>query len=394
MKPSDAHVLRLLPTGLRLAPSQVWGTLRLVPILRDTVREDLRFHRRAYDDALSVVRVDGRPASGRGPHYISYVPHGLVMDWDDRGAAVTLGTQLDAPEGSVLARRGPFTVRLLHRMARREDKNRLRLLPLHLAMEGFLSLHFGGPDIAWREYSQDALRHGLAPRIEGSVPGGALPAFAEALRIFELHARQVGVLIFQADLLLSVTLVSHPDDYRRLHRALVEDFYGELMLQYGYLGQVPPLGLDVDEQEIGSVPELRAAITRMREHWADFQGFMAGGLWGAEVHARTVYQAGPFQLRRFITSLRPSEENHLGECIQRDDGTLEYLKTYRLSSAQTKRAYLLQQLSAGDWELERTAARLKTTREELALRLENAGFGHLLRPHVLDAARRQRKSSR
>jgi len=393
MSLDNVELERLLPTGLRLAPSQVWGTLRLVPVLRDEVRGDLRFSRRVYDDALSVVNVEGRPLSARSTQYISYVPHGLVMDWDERSAAVTLGTQLDTPEGSVLARKGPLTVRLLHRMAHREDKRRLRLLPLHLAMEGFLALHFGGPEVAWSEYSQEVLRQGLSPRFESSVAGWANPAFAEALRIFELHERQVGVLIFQADQLLSISLVSHPDDYRVMHRALVEDFYGELMIQYGFLGEVPPLGLEVDEREVSSVKELRAAITRMREHWADFQGFMAGALLGAEVHAHTVYEAGPFRLRRFITSLQPSEENHLGEFIQREDGTLEYLKTYRLSSAQTRRAYLLKQLAGCDWDLARTADALKTTRDELMVRLGNAGFGYLLKEHVLAAAlRRQRKS--
>ncbi len=374
--------LRRLPlTGLRLAPSQVWGSIRLVPVLRDEAPGDLRITRRAYPGDLGVVAIEGEPMAP-GLKYLSYIPHGLVVEWDDRGAAVTPRTRLQKPEGKQL-KHGPSTVRVLHRMVRREDKNRLRLLPLHLAMESFLALHFGGPEIAWSEYSHTALSQGLNPRSEWSVPGWASVALDEALRIFELHERQVGVLIFQADMLLSCFIVSHPDDYRALHRSLLDDFYGDLLMQYGFLGDVSPLGLNVDERQVGSMRDLRAAIGRMREDWASFMGFMAEGLVGAEVFLEPRYEAGPFRLQQFTTSLVPSEENHVGEAILRGDGTVEYLKTYRLSAAQTRRAYLLKQLAIGGWNLSHTAAQLGTSYEELILRLSKAGFGYLLKEHVL-----------
>lgn len=379
---------RLLPVGLRLAPSQVWGSIRLVPVLRDQVPGDLRFTRRKYGDNAAVVTLEGE-LMAPGVKYVSYVPHGLVMDWDDRSAEVTVDTRLQSSEGKVL-KKGNATLRVLHRMAHREDKNRLRLLPLHLAMEGFLAQSFGGPETAWSEYSAQALSEGLNPRHEWSVLGWVSTAFSEALRIFEIHEQQVGVLIFHADLLLSASIVSHPEDYRALHRALLEDFYGDLLLQYGFLGDVPAMGLSVDDTAVSSVGELRTAIEHMRTHWAEFHGSMAGGLIGADVYSHTVYEAGPFHLQRFVTSLVPSEENHIGECIQREDGTLEYLKTYRLSAAQTRRAYLLKHLAEGEWNLERTAALLNTSRDDLVLRLKNAGFGYLLKEHVLlEAARRQ-----
>ncbi|HYO56801.1 ARPP-2 domain-containing protein [Archangium sp.] len=385
---------RILPMGLRLAPSQVWGSIRLVPVLRDEVRGDLRFARRTYDDDLTVVSLKGGLMEP-GLKYVSYVPHGLVMGWDDRSrsADAVFGTRLHKPEGKAL-KVGPFTVRVMHRMVHREDKNRLRLLPLHLAMEGFLALHFGGPEVAWAEYSQEALSRGLDPRREWSVRGWASTAFDEALRIFEIHEQQVGVLIFHADLLLSAFIVSHPEDYRALHRALLEDFYGDLLLQYGFLGDVPPLGLSIDERRVSSLGDLRAAVETMREDWAGFQGFMAGGVFGAELSASTVYEAGPFHLQRFVTSLVPSEENHLGEVIVREDGTLEYLKTYRLSAAQTRRAYLLKQLALAEWDLERAAGNLKTTRNDLVVRLSNAGFGYLLKESVLQAALRRPRGRR
>lgn len=390
----DTEVKRILPKGLRLAPAQAWGSIRLVPVLRDEVLGDLRFARRTYDDDLTIVSLKGGLMEP-GLKYISYVPHGLVMAWDAHGrsASAAFGAHLHQPEGKAL-KVGPFSVRVMHRMAHREDKNRLRLLPLHLAMEGFLALHFGGPEVAWTEYSQQALSHGLDPRVERSVPGWASTAFDEALRIFEIHERQVGVLIFHADLLLSAFIVSHPEDYRALHRALLEDFYGELLLQYGFLGDAPALGLSIDERKISSLGELRAAVTDMREEWAEFQGFMAGGVFGPEVSASTIYEAGPFHLQRFVTGLQPSEENHIGELIVREDGTLEYLKTYRLSAAQARRAFLLEQLSRADWNLERAAQHLKTTRNELVVRLGNAGFGYLLKDSVLEAAAPRHRQGR
>jgi hypothetical protein len=389
----DARLLRKLePAGLRLAPSQVWGGIRLVPVLRDAVRDDLRFTRRTYDDALTVVTLEGE-LTKPGLKYCSYIPHGLVMTWGPRQADAVYGTQLQGPEGKRV-KVGPFSVRLLHRMVHREDKHQLRMLPLHLAMEGFLALHFGGPDVAWAEYSREALSHGLSPRIEGAVPGWANAALDGALRTFELHERQVGVLMFNADVLLSAFVVAHPDDYRVLHRTLLEDFYGDLLLQYGFLTDAPELGLSLDAARIAHLDDLRAAVARMRGDWADFHAFMAGSLFGVEVTSERIYDAGPFLLQRFHTSLVPTVDNHVGEAIVRDDGTLEYLKTYRLSAAQTRRAYLLQGLAQAGWKLGEAAKRFGGTEDDLVLRLRNAGFGYLLKEHVLEAATRRQARGR
>ncbi|MFP2930887.1 ARPP-2 domain-containing protein [Pyxidicoccus sp. 3LG] len=388
---ADARLIqRLEPAGLRLAPSQVWGGIRLVPVLRDTVRSDLRFARRTYDDTFTLVSLEGE-LKAPGLKYFSYVPHGLVVTWGNRQADAVFGTQLQAPDGKRL-KAGPFSVRLLHRMVHREDRAQLRMLPLHLAMEGFLALHFGGPDVAWSEYSRHALSHGLSPRMEGSVPGWASSVLDGALRTFEVHEQQVGVLLFNADVLLSAFVVAHPDDYRALHRPLLEDFYGELLLQYGYLSGVPELEVRMDDSRVSGVEDLRTEVARMRKDWADFHGFMAGGLFGAQVTSERIYEAGPFLLQRFRTSLVPSEENHLGEAIVGEDGTLMYLKTYRLSAAQTRRAFLLQQIASAGWRLRDAAERLGSTEDDLVLRMENAGFGYLLKEHVLeDARRRQRR---
>jgi hypothetical protein len=375
--------------GLRVAPSQVYGNFRLVPVLRDTVRGDLRMAPRKYQDDLTVVSLGGEPMAP-GLKYASYIPHGLVMSWDKQQVEAVVETRLAKPDGKQL-KVGPFSLRVMHRMVRREDRQQLRLLPLHLAMEGFLALHFAGPEIAWHEYSRESLSTGLSPRIEQSVPGWANAAFSQALRVFEIHEQQVGVLIYRADVLLSAFILAHPDDYRALHQSMLEDFYGELLLQYGFLEEVAPLGGSIDARRVSSLKELRAEVTRLRQDWADFvQGVMGGGLLRTNVSATPVYEAGPFTLERFITSLEPSAENHIGEMILREeDGTIEYLKTYRLSAAQTRRAYLLKQLAAAGWNLDDAARNLRTTKPELIVRIHNAGFDHLLKPEVLAQALRQ-----
>jgi hypothetical protein len=108
-------------------------------------------------------------------------------------------------------------------------------------------------------------------------------------------------------------------------------------------------------------------------------------------HSERVYRFKPFNLERFISDLEPANENHIGEAIYADDGTLQYLKTYRMSSSQTRRAYLLSQLADHGWDLEQCAVALGCRKSELFLRLENAGFGYLLHQHVLDGARATEK---
>ncbi|MCP4132836.1 MAG: hypothetical protein GY754_17860 [bacterium] len=199
----------------------------------------------------------------------------------------------------------------------------------------------------------------------------------EALRLFEIHTNQVGVLVFVAEALASAFIVSHPDDYRALHQTVLEDFYGPFLYHYGIYGsrnlEVP----EIDDSAVSEVSHLRGVLDSIEEQWASFQVFMANGILGREVEAQKVYTAGPFQLQRFITKLDTSRENHIGEAIARKDGTIEYLKTYRLSSAQTRRAYLLSQLAERNWNIEAAAASMKQSKDDLILRLEKAGFGIL-----------------
>ena len=276
-------------------------------------------------------------------------------------------------------------------MVKRETDHSLRFLPLHLAMEGFMIMHFGGPDIAWSEYSKQALRHGLDPRSEEVVPGRMLGQLDEALRVFEIHEQQCGVLVLVADALASVFVVPHPADYRLLHRTLVEDFFGELILQYSrqYL-TVPELAFSMPEPAapLTSLTDLRSCMNAAQGRWVENSRLFTQGLLGRKVQAQQVYQAGAFTLSRFCTDLDLDDENHIGEAILRDDGTVEYLKTFRLSDAQTRRAHLLELLHRHHWDLNAAAASQGKHRGQLVYQLVNAGLGYLLSDPVLRAARR------
>lgn len=360
-------------TGLTPAPAQQWGAVRMIPLLRPQAPGDLRLARRKVDAAVVDV--------GDGTAYCSYMPHAYVIGWSDDGEPLAAtGGQLRGPK----EHSKPRLTGLVHRMAKREDRNALRFMPLHLAMEGFLALHFRGPDVAWREYSREALTRGLSPRFERSVAGLWIAGLAEALRVFEVHDDQVGVLVFVADALASAFVVPHPADYRALHRSLLGDFYGELLYQYGMLYRdVQSFDLELRGVTIHSLADLREAVAAGRRAWHETSALLAAGLLSAETTWTDVYRAGPFRLRRFLGPLDPEHESHIGEAIHREDGTLEYLKTYRLSAAQVRRAYLLTRLAAHDWDLARTAAALGDSVAGLCRRLVNAGFAYLLKPHIV-----------
>lgn len=155
-------------TGLTARPSQVWGAVRLVPLVRDEPVEDLRLHPELYGDAAGLVEVGPRRA------YLSYVPHGFVATWTGDGTpAAAYGTQLS--DGGAPAPAATMGLRFHRRMARRQAKDRLRFLPLHLSLEGYLALHSGGPTIAWQEWSQRAVAQGLTP---GSRRPTSVPRYA------------------------------------------------------------------------------------------------------------------------------------------------------------------------------------------------------------------------
>jgi hypothetical protein len=381
-------------TGLSSRPAQAWGGVRLVPLVRDEPIEDLRLDARLYESEHGVVEVAARTV------YSSYIPHGFVASWTSDGTpAAAYGTQLsDAADRDRPPRRMPLGYH--RRMARRVDKNRLRFLPLHLALEGYLALHFGGPEIAWAEWSRRAVAHGLSPRVEEAYTGATVRGLADALRVFEILPGQCGILLYVADALAAAFAVPHPGDYRALHSTLLQDLYGELIYHYALLSApVPDFRARIDDTTVRSLADLRAGARRQQEEWTAFHDrVMAGGLLGGDYTYQHVRAMGRYRLSRFLPPFERHRENHLGEVITDETGRLAYLKTFRLSENQVRRGHLLTRLAANDWSLPGTAAALGVTEPELGLRIEAAGFGSLLRQDVLDhyraQARRGQRSKR
>lgn len=373
--------------GLTPAPAQVCGAFRLVPLLRDAPCPDVRLGLRTLKDDVTVVNV------GDGTHYVAFVPHALILQRAEEGARAALGGQI-----STRRRRENDWLSIGHvdRMRKREG-NTLRFLPLHLALEGFLALSFGPPSIAWRELSTRYLRHGLGERSEDIVPGRFLPGFDDALRTFELHDGQVGMLIFTADQLAAAFVVPSPEDYRLLHGTLLQDFYGELVMRYALTyPDAPSLHAPPDVRDARTLGDLRAALRNARAAWAVYtRDSMLTDILQRPLQTQRVYDLGGLRLDRFVTDLDPHRVNHIGERLSRPDGELLYLKTFQLSASQTRRGYLLSQLALHEWHLPSAARTLGTSVEDLVLRLERAGFGYLVHASLRDeAARHERRLKR
>lgn len=371
---------RLELTGLTARPAQVWGGIRLVPLVRERPVEGLRLHREVYaGDGQAVVELGPRA------HYTSYIPHGFVADWSGEGTrSATYGTQLAGPGGAgAPARTMQLPRHRHHRLAKRQPGDRLRFLPLHLALEGYLALHFGGPSTAWEEWSRRALSDGLSPRTEDAYMGWSVRGLGDALRTFEIHPGQCGVMVYAADALAAAFVVPHPGDYRLLHPTLIEDLYGELVHQYAMYGApVPEFGARIaDGPGLRTLAALRAAAREQERAWAGAHDTLfARELLDASYGFERVYRMGAFTLWRFLPPfLRDSGGQHIGETITDHKGRVAYLKTFRLSEAQVRRGHLLHRLADADWQPARAAQTLGTSEKELRGRIRAAGFESLLR---------------
>ncbi|MGQ4732413.1 ARPP-2 domain-containing protein [Streptomyces sp. Ju416(a)] len=376
---------RLELTGLTAGPAQVWGGVRLVPLIREAPVAGLRLHREVYEGlGAGIVELDPRS------HYISYIPHGLVADWsgeEDGGRGPGAGRQSAAYGtqfgGGDAPRAIPLPPVAHHRMAKRRPGDRLRFLPLHLALEGYLALHFGGPSTAWEEWSRTALRDGLSPRAEDAYLGLSVRGLADALRIFEIHPGQCGVMVYVSDALAAAFVVPHPDDYRLLHASLVEDLYGELVHQYALYG-APVADTPVrigGADHIRDLGELRSAARAQERAWAEAHDTLfARELLDTSYAFERVYRMKSFTLWRFLPPfVRDGGGQHIGETITDHRGQVAYLKTFRLSDAQIRRGHLLRTVAGAGWQLDRAAAALGSSREELVRRMRAAGFSALLK---------------
>ncbi|HEY9840651.1 MAG TPA: hypothetical protein V6D23_09365 [Candidatus Obscuribacterales bacterium] len=376
-------------SGLRTAPAQVWRGLRLVPILSDRIQDDLRLARRVYDGFLTFVDLP------QDKVYFSFVPHAYVLEYNPEGLPLAAPqTQLSKADGQ---RWKGLPVRSLQRMAKHEKgpagQRLLRFLPLHLAMEGYLTAYFNAPRVDWRDdYLRYAISHGLDPRIEYTLPGRCVDGLEEALRIFEIHPQQVGMLLFIAEALAAVMIYPHPADYRLLHRSLLEDFFGEVVgWYYAHLPyRAPQLPLAA-AGEVNSWAEVRARLEQLSGELDAFQRTMASGVLASPVRLREVQGLGPYRLQSFISELRPDEgvDAHIGEAIIGSEGRLAYLKTCTLTRDQIRRAWFLERLDAHDWSLDLTAAAMNLKKDALVLKLDACGLGRLLQPKVIEQARKR-----
>ncbi len=375
---------RLDLSGLCARPAQVWGAVRLVPLVRAEPIVDLRLHRELYEDGPATVAAD------RNTSYTSYIPHGFVADWTSDGSpAAAYGSQLSDGRGPVDCAPLHFPRRLVQRRGAAPGKGRspggpsggLRFLPLHLALDGYLALHFGGPSIVWEEWTRKAVRDGLSPRAERAYRGERVPGLDDALRVFEIHPGQCGVVVYVADAPAAAFVVPHPDDYRALHPSLLQDLYGELMYQYAlYGGPVPEFTARIAAEYITSLGELRSAAERRAREWeAQHAGLMAGELFDESYDVRRVYRMGRFQLSRFLPPFALHRPQHIGELITDGKGRVAYLKTFRLSDKQVRRGHVLHRLAAHEWHVGRTAEAMGISGQELVRRVDHLGFQGLLK---------------
>lgn len=360
--------------GLELGPSQVLGAVRLVPLLRAQPIEGLRLASQALEACGASLREDKDGHLKEA--YLGYVPHALILRFgEDATVRAARGAQLLTKKERIRE------VPLVRRMVRKLDGQTLRLLPLDLAMEGMLSIGFRGPDVAWRAYSEQVVRHGLGVRSEEVWGAEAVRGLSEAVRTFEIVHGQSGVLVFVEEALASAFVTPSAADYRRLHASLLQDFFSELIVTYSTL---PTFELEISQP--ASAPKDLAAVAarvdRARHAWRAYSAEQSRGLFGPKMRAEVLRRKQGFVLRRFRSSLLRGDENHIGECIHDAEGRLAYLKTFRLSTAQTRRARLLSTLGEVNWNLKAAAAKLKVGLPDLLGRLERAGFGYLLTDEV------------
>jgi hypothetical protein len=265
----------------------------------------------------------------------------------------------------------------------------VHFVPHQTALEAFLPLTFRVPSIAWSEWSTRAFRRGLPRQEDPQYLGYDVEGLADALRVFEIHPGQCGVLVYVADALASAVVTPHPDDYRALHPSLVEDGFGELIWRYAHLhGESPDFVPHLDESAIDTIADLRMAITVAQREWSEFhQEVMAAGLLDAEYVFTEDYRMEQYTLRRFRPHFVPGSEAHVGEAITDADGRLAFLRTFRLSATQSRRGRLLRTLSDHDWNLEAAAAGMDLVVPALVARIDAAGYGGLFRQDVLDRFR-------
>lgn len=388
--------------GLRAAPAQHWRAVTIVPLIRTLVGGDLR-----------LASVSGQAPMSR----YTMTPMGMVLSWQDDGTGTmsweTLLTDHSSCVGSdvnlrsrvgsdvnhldwvgsdVNLRNTDPTKDVRYGRTRRVERlsdvvrpdrsrvDRVRFMSMQLAIESYLELFHKRPMVSSRVFSQEVLRHGLREQSVHGVRGERVRFLSEALRVFEIHDNQCGMVLMLNGRLASVFVVPHPEDYRQLHDSVLLDIYGEVFRNLYGQPYEDQSTMKIAEQGIKSLEDLSRAYELARHQWASQQIDWSSELLGQPVHSQPVYQAGPFSVQRFISPLVAGDDGHVGEAIVRADGRMEYLKTFRLNRRQVRRARMVKALADHDWSLH-GAAKALGMRSVAQLRQEAGyiGLGYLFR---------------
>ncbi len=374
--------------GLEARAAQCWRSVRLVPLVRTRAVPKLRLARVKSSDALTITRLAAHTAHPeRETAFVSVVPHSFVIGWgDDAEAEVNQGAAFVRESDGHRFHHGGCSVAVKLRMARRASDRSLRFVPQQLAVEGLLSMFFAGPSVASRDWSERVLRFGLDPRVERAVSGRSMEHLADALRVFEIVEGQCGMLLFFKDLLFGSFVAPTPEDYRSVHDSLVLDMFPAELLELAAY-DVPVFKTSVSSQGVRTIQDLRTALANEEKAWGEWSKYMAGDLL-RDAMMSSVYSMEGYALERFVTTLTRTGEHHTGERITARDGTLAYLSTYRLSTAQARRAYLLKLLGTNGWDLDKASASGSLTKSQFVDELTRVGFAWMLGPKILDQIRR------
>ena len=281
--------------GLELAPSQVCGAIRLVPVLRQNVRSDLRLAQQRYNENWRWLR----STAGTGSRIRRHTTRMCHTAWCCRGRLRPAYFRLrhtnsiscpawqtgelgevqhppDAPHGKTGTRQQSTPVsapppcygRLLVAVLRRAGYRVERILPPRARARAVAPLG-------------KLVRRAIHCRTRGS------PA-----RVRDTRGASGRSGLCRGSACFAY-VVPCPEDYRALHAGLLEDFYGELLYQYALLYDTTyPVKVTLDAKSIANLTQLRAALTQVRSEWAAYHCLMAGNLLGRDVQSSRVYQLG------------------------------------------------------------------------------------------------------
>lgn len=357
MKVAHTLDLRLPITGLSVAPSQRFGALRLVPLVRDKPVEKLRLDR--------VPPLEREPAVAGEKPVVVVVPHGVLAHWESGVPCFSIGTRVSV--GSDLDRFPPLDLG----WSPREDGTRVRFAPLALLQESLIVSSLGAPSARLVPFVK-TLRPELlrATRLDASAE--------EALRTFEPYDGQCGVLVYAADTLLAAVVLPHADDYALVHRAIVTDALGPWLKTYGASGPVRDFAATLDGRAVRTLDDLRTALNETRARWASPEVLYEGKLLPAAASATDVKTVAGFATARFTTPLLSGGGTFIGDAVYGRDRALASLVMLRLSAAQSRRMFFMQLVVMSQCNLKVLAGTLRAPIDETARRVKNNGCNYLI----------------